>query len=134
MEGGGWDGRTAGRRRGPALNFSASNGVARDTRRDPHFGADPQFDNRYIFSQPVPLPAKRSSPAVGGGRAGLHGNGWDCLGLNGMGLDEKRNCGCCTVASLSCRDGVLSSQPSKGHSAAGIVSSARSLGRGIVAS
>ena len=74
----------AGRRRGPALNLSASNGVPRDTRRDPHLGVDPQFDNRYIFSQPAPLPAKRSSPAVGGGRAGLHGSG---MGLGGMEWD-----------------------------------------------
>ena len=82
----------AGRRR-PALNFSASNGVARDTRRDPHLGADPQFENPidYIFSQPVPSPRRDRPAAVGGmGRIGwervrLHGiercgKGWDGMG------------------------------------------------------
>jgi hypothetical protein len=77
----------AGRRR-PALNFSASNGVARDTRRDPHFGADPQFDNPIVLIIPALVPSpRRDRPAAVGmpdgikwdGR-GMHGNAWDGMG------------------------------------------------------
>jgi hypothetical protein len=47
------------------------------------FGATP-IPIDYNFLALVPLPAKRSSPAVGGGRAGLHGSG---MGLGGMEWD-----------------------------------------------
>ena len=87
MEGGGWDGRTAGRHR-PALNFSAQvlifSTAAIPVPRT--VGADPQFANPtdYTFLALVPLPAKRSSPAVGGERAGLHGSGRAGMGRDGI--------------------------------------------------
>ena len=88
MEGGGWDGRTAGRRRGPAILGQSLSEIRHPSVPDPAtraFGATP-IPIDYTFLALVPSPRRDRPAAVGmpdgikwDGR-GLHGNAWDGMG------------------------------------------------------